>query len=117
LLRVEETAWVGPLPSPEALARFNEVAPNGAERIIAEFEAEAKHRRKLETRAMTADVWDRLGGKVLAFAFSSIALIVAAVCALNGASTAAALIGTGTVGTVAVALIRGRPPSGPEPEK
>jgi uncharacterized membrane protein len=36
--------WAGPLPSPEALEKFGEIVPNGAERVIRMAEAEQAHR-------------------------------------------------------------------------
>ena len=43
--------WSGPLPSPDALERYNAVLPNAAERIMimAEKEMEHRHQREIET--------------------------------------------------------------------
>ena len=38
----------GPLPPPDALKRYSDIIPNGAERIMAMAEEQSKHRRELE---------------------------------------------------------------------
>ena len=35
--------WSGPLPDPNSLARYNEVLPNAAERIMSMAEKEMEH--------------------------------------------------------------------------
>ncbi len=40
--------WSGPLPPPAALERFNQILPNGAERIVAMAEKEQSHRIEYE---------------------------------------------------------------------
>src|SRR5690242_17849317 len=39
----------GPLPDPEALARYGEIIPDGANRIMKMAEEQAKHRIQLES--------------------------------------------------------------------
>ena len=69
----QTTAFSGPLPPPEILARYNEIVPDGAERIIRVAEKQADHRMALETKALNWDIirsnWGlRIGGLIcLAF--------------------------------------------------
>ena len=44
-------SWEGPLPAPETLERFEAVVPGSAKTIIAEWQAETRHRRKFEHRS------------------------------------------------------------------
>lgn len=44
------TSYHGPLPPPEMLERYNQVLPNGAERIVAIAESQMRHRQGLESR-------------------------------------------------------------------
>lgn len=48
--------WSGPLPPPEALARFDEIIPNGAERILRMTEQEQAHRLASESAALDANI-------------------------------------------------------------
>jgi uncharacterized membrane protein len=45
------SSFSGPLPPPNLLAQYNEVLPDGANRIVTMAERQAKHRQRLETRA------------------------------------------------------------------
>ena len=40
--------WQGPLPPPEVLKAYNDAFPNGAERIFAEVQRQARHRIEME---------------------------------------------------------------------
>ena len=60
-------AWGGPLPHPDALARFDQVQPGLAQIIVGEFQAQAAHRRDLEGRTVRSNIRQALLGQVLAF--------------------------------------------------
>lgn len=64
IARYEASSFSGPLPHPDILARYNEVVPNGAERIFAAFERQGVHREALEMvvvkgniRSLTMGAW------------------------------------------------------------
>jgi uncharacterized membrane protein len=61
--------WKGPLPPPQALAAFDDVVQNGAERVFQQFEAQGTHRREMERLSLTAQVQDLRIGKLFAFIF------------------------------------------------
>ena len=50
----QQCTFVGPLPPPEILMGYSDAAPNGAERIIANWEAEGTHRRRLGSGLITS---------------------------------------------------------------
>lgn len=52
----QTTSWVGPLPPPEALEKFNVITPNGAERIIRMAEIEQQHRITTESAINNANI-------------------------------------------------------------
>lgn len=81
ITEVRYSQWIGPLPSPEALERFNHVIPGGAERILRMTEGQAKHRRKLENRWSLTESFLRVGG-----------LLFAGLIALSGISAGVFLI-------------------------
>jgi len=56
---VQSTTFSGPLPPPEILDGYNRIVPNAAERIIAVFESEVKHRHDLEQQQVTIEKKDR----------------------------------------------------------
>ena len=51
-----QTAWSGPLPAPEAVKRFDEIIPGGAERIFRMAELEQQHRIQTEQDALQANI-------------------------------------------------------------
>lgn len=79
------TQWTGPLPPPEALDRFNQVVPNGAERIFKMAETEQAHRIAYETDALRATVVEAKRGQYLGATISLFAAAGALVGALIGA--------------------------------
>ena len=40
--------WAGPIPPPELLAEYDQVIPNGAERILSMAEKQSDHRMRME---------------------------------------------------------------------
>jgi uncharacterized membrane protein len=69
--RVTEQTMVayheGPLPHPSLLARYDEVIPNGADRIMKMAEEQAKHRQYLEKKVINSDITRSYSGLVAAF--------------------------------------------------
>lgn len=47
---------IGPIPDPDSLAQYNEIIPNGAERIMAMAEKQSNHRMSLEDRVVKGGV-------------------------------------------------------------
>lgn len=62
--------WAGPLPPPGALEQFNDIIPNGAERIMTMVEQEQVHRIKHETTILDATVRDTRRGHWMGGAIS-----------------------------------------------
>lgn len=54
-LHAEESRYTSPLPSPDDLARYNELIPDGAERLLAVGEREQAHRHEIERRLVSLD--------------------------------------------------------------
>lgn len=66
-MRAEYRSFSGPLPPPEVLARYNEVVPNGAERILAMAERQSAHRESLESRVVDGNLANQKSGSLRAF--------------------------------------------------
>ena len=77
--------WQGPLPPPGALAQFNQIIPNGAERIMAMVEQEQQHRIAHENTELKATVSDFRRGHWLGGVLSLAAIAAAAYTAHIGA--------------------------------
>lgn len=90
---MEVSAWKGPLPAPDDLRAYNEIIPNGAERIVAQFERETLHRHKLETRAQTFPLIDQILGRASALLFAFACLGLCGYAISQGAYVPATILG------------------------
>ncbi len=92
---IAQQVWSGALPRPEDFARFNEVVPGAAERILTMAEAEQRHRIDLERQIVPGNMNAGRRGQWLGAAISVIALLLAAVTAMRGApwQVSVALVG------------------------
>lgn len=60
-------AFSGPLPPPAMLAQYNDILPNGAERIMQMAERQQEHRHSLEKRVVNSNTFDQRLGLCLGF--------------------------------------------------
>ena len=62
--RIESMTYSGPIPHPQLLKEFNDVIPNGADRIMTMAEKQSEHRISLEEKLVNANNRDSLLGVV-----------------------------------------------------
>lgn len=62
------------LPPPEMLARFNEIIPNGADRIVTMAESQLRHRQTLESAVVLGNVDAQSRGQACAFVLGFLAI-------------------------------------------
>lgn len=91
-----EATFFGPLPPPSLLAKYNEVIPNGAERIMVMAERQSEHRERLESRVVDGNVANQTRGSYFAFTIALIAIVGGFYLILKGkdASGLAMVIGS-----------------------
>jgi uncharacterized membrane protein len=101
-------AWNGPLPPPGALRQFNDIIPQGAERIMQMVEREQEHRIDHEKKAMTNVAADYARQHWLGAAISALAIGGSVLAAYLGAhpTVSIALVGLPIVGIVQAILKR-----------
>lgn len=109
--------WEGPLPPPQTLEHFRELVPDAPERIFAQWELEATHRRDYEKTALRAAISRERLGQLGAIAFAMAALGVTAYCAYLDRPWVAGVLGGGTITAVVTAFLYARrqskqPPTG-----
>ncbi len=64
------TSFSGPIPPPELLSKYDEIIPNGADRILKMAESQSSHRQYIER-------WAVIGGTVLSYFGVLCALVIA----------------------------------------
>lgn len=108
---MQQMQWSGPLPPPAALEKFNEIIPNGADRIVKMAEAEQLHRHEYEKHGMVATASEARHGQFLGALVSCLAIGSAAYTSSIGAhwAVSAALVGIPVLGLVR-AIVRPRGP-------
>jgi uncharacterized membrane protein len=118
------SAFSGPIPPPEILKGYNEIAPGLAERIVAMAEREADHRHGIDHKALDADISEqnkmfseaRLG-QICGLIIGLAAIVAGAYTAISGAQWPGGIIGGGgVIGLVSVFIYgRKQPPNTPVP--
>jgi uncharacterized membrane protein len=71
---VEISRFSGPLPHPEDLAKYEQVLPGSADRIISMAEHQAEHRRNLEKTVILSNVTLQQWGLACAFILAMTAI-------------------------------------------
>ena len=99
--------YQGPLPPPEILKGYNDIVPNGAERILAVFERQAAHRMEMELIEVAAENGLAIRGLNRATLVCSFAFIVAGLLAYTGQGAAAVGLAGGGLAAIAGAFIYG----------
>ncbi|MHB1701679.1 MAG: DUF2335 domain-containing protein [Acidobacteriaceae bacterium] len=94
IAQIQAAFFSGPLPHPDLLAKYNDVIPNGAERIMAMAERQSAHRESLEALVVKGNLASQTRGSYFAF-------ILALVCIAGGFS----LVYTGRSGEGISAII------------
>lgn len=76
--------YSGPIPPPEMLRGFDEVVPGSAERVLARWEAQSKHRQQMEAKVVNANIDAQRRGSWQGFVVAMFGLGVAAYLAKLG---------------------------------
>jgi uncharacterized membrane protein len=98
---VASYSFSGPLPPPELLAKYNDVIPNGAERIMAMAEEQAHHRQALEKIVVGGNVQSETRGQWMGLVICLVVVLGGILLIHEGRQ----LVGGGIVGADLVALV------------
>ena len=110
---VSTQAFAGPLPPPDMLARYNQLCPGFAERILQLAEREAENRQSLERtqteiaqRDIPAAREETKRGQWMSFVITIVAFISAAFCAYINQPWVAGVIAGATLVSVVSTIMR-----------
>lgn len=84
LTKIEASSFQGPLPHPQILDHYNQILPGAAERIISQWENQAKHRQDLERKVISADIRNSYLGSILGFIIALSAITSGTILAYIG---------------------------------
>jgi len=71
----QSVSFSGPLPPPGLLAKYNEVIPDGAERIMAMAERQSAHREALEAKVIAGNIDSQARGSHYAFIICLVTIV------------------------------------------
>ncbi len=113
---VSSTFFRGPLPPPEMLKEYDNIVPNGAERIMAKSEREQAHRHRITEKGLDGEISRDKRGQWMAFAITMTILAIATFFAWKGEMVfAGTLITLDLIGLASVFVIgRYRPSNNSE---
>jgi uncharacterized membrane protein len=83
-MRAEYSSFSGPLPPPEILARYNEIIPGGAERILSMAEPQSVHRESLESKVVDGNLANQKTGSLRAFILAMSVILLGAYLMATG---------------------------------
>ena len=83
----------GPLPSPEVLAKYDDIVAGAAERIITMAEMQARHRQELEKIVVKSGARDSLLGLIFALIIGLATIIGGTYVAVGGHPTEGTILG------------------------
>ena len=87
LIQASSSSFSGPIPPPALLEKYNELIPNGAERILAMAEKQSTHREYLEKRVVDGNVSNQTRGSYFGFIISLVAILSGVWLIAHGKST------------------------------
>lgn len=105
-LVVSQHMHAGPIPDPETLFRYNEIIPNGADRIMSMAENQQKHRLDIEKRVVRSNNVQSYLGQIFGFLIGLGALGAAVYMTLHDKPWPGGVLGLGAIaGLVSVFVI------------
>lgn len=99
--------FVGPLPSPETLARYEKILPGSAERVFALTEAQVRHRHMLESTLVSSDVKNARTGLIFGFLIGVLGIAGGLLAAVLGREDAGAFVAALSLGSLVATFVYG----------
>jgi uncharacterized membrane protein len=90
----EASAFAGPIPPPELLKKYNEIIPDGANRILEMAERQSAHRIELEKTVIEGDNRRANWGLVCGFTFGLIVFVLSFILIMYGHDWAGVALAT-----------------------
>ena len=98
----------GPLPSGEELEEYNQLIPNGADRVMTMAENQSAHRIEIEKIAVKSQQKQGSRGQIFAFVIAVLAIVASVYVTLIGHPVTGGIIGGSTVVSLVTVFVTGR---------
>lgn len=106
----------GPLPHPAILAKYEEILPGAADRIIKMAEEQSKHRQFLENKVISSGVINSKLGLIFGLIIGLAGIIASVILGIYGQPLLSGIIGIGSIGSLVGTFIYGSQQSRKERE-
>lgn len=104
---VEHSLFIGLIPHPEILERYEKIFPGAAERILKMAEEQSLHRRTQESRVIGSDILNSRLGLIFALIIGLAGIIGGAVCIVNGKEVSGSIFGMTCIATLVGVFVYG----------
>lgn len=98
----------GPLPDPQSLSSYDQLIPNGADRIMKMAEKQQDHRMRIERTAIGRQTFQSFIGQIFGFLIGLSGIGSGTFLAYNGFTTVGTVIAGGTVVSLVSVFVIGR---------
>lgn len=98
----------GPLPPPEILEQYDLVVPGMAQQLIEAFTQQGEHRRRLEDKAVTAQLRRADRGQWMAFVLALIAISLGGVAIVLGREVGGLVAVVAALVSLVTVFLKGR---------
>jgi uncharacterized membrane protein len=105
---VQQKMHSGPIPDAESLAQYNEIIPDGANRIMSMAENQQAHRISLEDKVTTGQLNQSGNGQWFGFILGILGLVSGVYLGVNGFQVVGSIIGGGTVVSLVSVFVIGK---------
>jgi uncharacterized membrane protein len=92
--QTRQTVVSGPLPASDELAKYEQIAPGAANRLITLVEQQSSHRISIETFVIKSQQWQSFAGQILGFLVAIAFLVGAVYTVVHGFAIAGTIIGS-----------------------
>jgi len=101
--QVTQFQYQGPLPPASELAKYEEIIPGGADRLIASVEQQSAHRQEIEKKVIESDIENSRRGLNYGLIIGLASVIGGCACVMTGHEVGGTIIGgSGLTGLVGV---------------
>ena len=91
---VQSQSFQGPIPPPELLRQYNEIIPDGANRIVKMAEAQSAHRIELESTIVKGDDRRANWGLATGFTIGVLIIVLSFILVLKGHDASGTVLGS-----------------------
>ena len=101
-------SFQGPIPPPELLQQYNEIIPDGADRIVKMAEAQSGHRIELESVVIKGDNKRANWGLATGFTIGVLIIVLSFILILKGHDVAGTVLGSIDLVSLVSVFVYGR---------